>query len=62
MVCNERSYAILHLIPCSGRGGGIVVSIGEQTEFGAIFATMQEVDPISMKVSHDLTDFSSPDR
>lgn len=34
---------IFHLIPRSGRGEGLVVSIGEQTEFGAIFATMQEV-------------------
>lgn len=28
---------------CPGRGDGIVVSIGEQTEFGVIFATMQDV-------------------
>lgn len=51
MVCNERPYDSIHpFLTLTGRGDGIVVSIGEQTEFGAIFATMQDVRAAPIKV------------
>lgn len=39
----RTSMAFMGTLVRNGRGEGIVVSIGEGTEFGAIFATMQEV-------------------
>ena len=51
---------IFHLIPRSGRGEGLVVSIGEQTEFGHIFATMQEVGLAISNFNEVLCSVSSP--
>ncbi|KAF8317721.1 calcium-transporting P [Clavulina sp. PMI_390] len=40
----RSSMAFMGTLVRNGRGEGIVVSIGEETEFGAIFVTMQEIE------------------
>ena len=35
---------IIDYLPCAGRGSGVAIATGSQTEFGVIFSMMQDVE------------------
>lgn len=44
---SSQCYSICH----TGHGSGVVIATGEQTEFGVIFAMMQDVSPSLLAAS-----------
>lgn len=42
-IAERRNIAFMGTLVRNGRGAGVVVGTGEQSEFGVVFAMMQEV-------------------